>query len=51
VLAVTNAWGDETKFTYDLRGEISTVTDENGNTTQYEYDGRGKLRFRKNIYL
>ncbi|GAB3143529.1 hypothetical protein GCM10027290_19980 [Micromonospora sonneratiae] len=42
-VAETDALGNQTKYGYDVRGFLRTVTDPNGNVTTTEHDVRGNI--------
>ncbi len=43
LVAVTDALGHETRFTYDAAGRLTKITDALGHDTDYAYDGEGRL--------
>jgi YD repeat-containing protein len=43
IMAITNARGQGTTFTYDTVGRLSRVTDPKGNSTAYGYDANGNV--------
>jgi RHS repeat-associated protein len=39
----TDALGQVTEFSYNLVGEVTSITDPNDNTTSWQYDGLGRV--------
>ena len=38
-----DALNGQTSYTYDLLGDITSITDANGNVTWFDYDDLGRL--------